>query len=98
MIGIAGTIVSLVLKLVTGDLKMDVSAAAFAGSENALVNFFLGLINPFTIWYLIVLGIGTAIIARASRGKALGAWVGVWVIGGGLIVAGLQAIGGIFGG
>lgn len=41
----------------------------------------LNSINVFSIWTVILLGIGFSVVGRVSKGKALGSAVGLWILG-----------------
>lgn len=56
------------------------SLGAFVDAEGALQQL-LNSVNLFSIWVVLLLGIGFAIVGRVSRGKALGAAIGLWILG-----------------
>ncbi len=54
--------------------------ASFIDAEGPMLQF-LTSFNVFTIWTVILMGIGFAIVGKVSKGKAFGAVLAVWVIG-----------------
>ncbi len=54
--------------------------ASFMEAEGPMLQF-LTSINVFTIWAVILMGIGFSVVGRVSKGKAFGAAIAVWIIG-----------------
>lgn len=71
-------------------LASNLGSFASEGASKGLVSL-LSSIDVFSIWSLILLTIGYAVVARVSRGKAAAVVVGLWVVYIG-IKAGLAAV------
>ena len=54
--------------------------ASFVEAEGALQQAFVS-INVFSIWAVVLLGIGFSVVGQVSRAKAFGAAFGLWVLG-----------------
>ena len=81
IMGILGTIVKLPLILKQHTVKIDTSLAVLfspASMSTALYNF-IGSFDIFTVWFLIVFGIGFAVIYRFSKLKALASVFIAWL-------------------
>jgi hypothetical protein len=64
----------------TRNVDFSLSAGALLHTDNIFLATALRLVNPFTLWWIAVVGIGIAVIGRASRGKAIGIWAAFWII------------------
>lgn len=49
------------------DLEPSIGLSLFLTSENAALNVVYATINPFTIWFLVLLGLGSATVLGLSR-------------------------------
>ncbi|HVO74036.1 MAG TPA: YIP1 family protein [Ignavibacteriaceae bacterium] len=76
-----------ILSLAMGRLLNDTSAASFMNLDKAqLSGFFLGKIDPFSIWIYSVVSIGLAkMFKSSSAGKYFALVFGIWIIGSFLI-------------
>ncbi len=82
IVAIVGTIVKLPLWLSQNTLKVDTNLAVFLpGSmeKSTIYNFFTAF-DIFTIWFLIVFGIGFAIIYRFSQLKGIISVITAWLV------------------
>ena len=82
IMGILGTIVKVPLILKQQTVKIDTSLAVMfspEGMSTALYNF-IGSFDIFTVWFLIVFGIGFAVIYRFSKLKALTSVFTAWLV------------------
>jgi hypothetical protein len=79
--------------MLSSNPQFRISPVMFGAPESAYLKYFLNLLNPFTIWFIFVLGTGVAVLARSERMKAIVAVAAVWIIGGLIITA----IGTLFG-
>jgi hypothetical protein len=81
IMAILGTIVKVPLILKQQTVKIDTSLAVLFSPESmstALYNF-IGSFDIFTVWFLIVFGIGFAVIYRFSKLKALTSVFTAWL-------------------
>ncbi len=81
IMGILGTIVKVPLILKQHTVKIDTSLAVLfspTSMSTALYNF-IGSFDIFTVWFLIVFGIGFAVIYRFSKLKALASVFIAWL-------------------
>jgi hypothetical protein len=85
-------IVSGVGAFLTDRPEFSLDPSYFVKTDILPVRFLMGLANPFTIWWMVVFGIGLALLARVPKGKAIAVWVGVWIVGGLLITGGIQVL------
>ncbi len=56
------------------------SLGAFVEAEGALQQVLLS-INVFSLWTVVLLGIGFAVVGKVSRGKGMAAAFGLWILG-----------------
>lgn len=96
-ISYVGAIITVILKVVLKSHSAELSPAAFVDTDNFVVSFLLGVLNPFTLWWFYATGVGTSMLADSTTGKSIGAWVGVWIVGGCIIMGGLQMLRGTLG-
>jgi hypothetical protein len=78
LIGALGALVALALQLATGDptAATDLAAAVPGLSGLGMPGRALGLVNPFTVWMLAVLGIGVAELNRRPAAAPIALLVG----------------------
>jgi hypothetical protein len=95
-IGILGFIVTILLAVAFGSIH-----ASPGGALAVLSNFnpkntthrLLGALNIFTIWQMVVVGIGLAKYAGKSSGTGIGIGVGLWIAWVLISVFGMAALG-----
>jgi len=96
MIAVLGSIVSMLLVVVTGNMLMTAGPALLLSNFDAANKIHLGLaaLNVMTIWYISVLALGLSRLSRASWVKAF-LWLALpWaVIKTGMILLGFGAAG-----
>ncbi|OGX68673.1 MAG: hypothetical protein A2189_02710 [Paenibacillus sp. RIFOXYA1_FULL_44_5] len=82
--GIIGSLISAILIRATHptDIKdVMISAGAFLSQKNGFLFNVLNLFNPFSIWGLVLMIVGTSVMARKPRSSAA-----VWIIAGWIII------------
>lgn len=83
LISIAGTIVTLLLMNAFNTMYAAPGASLLIMSSfdpTSTAHRFIAAINIFTIWEVIVLGIGISRIAGKSYGVGIGIMVGLWIV------------------
>ncbi len=92
-----GTIVKLPLMLSKQTMKIDLSPAVFLGgsAEGTALQRFISSFDIFNIWFLIVFGLGMAIIYRFSQLKGVVSVLIAWLI---YVVVFKVLLGGLLGG
>ena len=100
--GVLGQLVNALIIYIRGPLSVNsfadlnaLPSLAPLGGSNAVLSAFLGTINPFQIWYFIVLTIGIQSVLGTKRAPAITASVIVWFLGG-LLFAALAAVTNMF--
>ena len=83
------SIVTLILVLAIGSLNATPSAAIVLSSFDPTdkIQILLSHLNVFTIWYLLVLGVGLSKVFERTTGAVLGMVFGLWVLYVGLTTA-----------
>ncbi len=97
IVALLGTIIKLPLMLSKQTMKIDLSPAVFLGgtAEGTALHRFISSFDVFNIWYLIVFGIGMAIIYRFSQLKGVVSVLIAWLI---YVVIFKVLLGGLLGG
>ena len=72
MISFVAGIIQTIVKMLTDNIHFEFSPNAFVQPENFVVSFLLGLVNPFTLWWLFAAGKGTSVVTGAPLGKSVG--------------------------
>jgi len=67
-------------------------------TENNILKFLLGTVNPFTIWWIVVAAIGISVLSRVERKKAIIVCFAVYLITGLGLSAISQVVKGFFSG
>ncbi len=80
MIAYVGMLIKGVGVYLTGSVDFPIDLSSVISTHSTLLKMMLTIVGPFTIWALVVMGIGLAVITGASRGRAVGVWVGTWVV------------------
>jgi Yip1 domain len=86
MISIVGTIVTMLLVVIYGDMAMSPSLILLVGhlDPNNKIHLLLSAVNLMTLWWLTVMSIGLARLSGAGFVKAavfvFGLWYAVWAI------------------
>jgi hypothetical protein len=81
-----GYIVMIIVAFVMNKLLVGLSVADFMGTDKStLAGFFLGKIDPFTIWFYVIFGIALAKLNKSDDAKkyliaVFACWVGVSLI------------------
>ncbi len=86
MISVIGTIITMLLVVIYGDLSMSPSLILLVGHldpENK-IHLLLSAVNIMTIWWLVVMSIGLARLSSAGFVKSavflFGLWYAVWAV------------------
>jgi hypothetical protein len=78
--GAIDQLLSLILSVATGNLYATVTPALFMKPDPASPLFkLMNSLNPFTIWSMVVLGIGVSKVGNISKAKAYGLIFGIWI-------------------
>ncbi len=79
---IAGSLVKIPMIKSAGTLKIHTSLAAFLSQDSAKTVFYrlMDSFDIFTLWFLVVLGIGLAAIYKFPRNKGIAAVFGTWIV------------------
>jgi hypothetical protein len=82
MIGLLGTLIRMLLALVTGNMAMTPGPVLLVRDFNPAdrVHLVLAQLNVTTLWYLAVVALGLSKLGGASYGKAAGWVFGVWTV------------------
>jgi hypothetical protein len=82
LIGAAGALVALAMQLGTGDIEAAARLAEVAPGlmDAGVVLRAIGLLNPFTVWMLAVLGLGVGVLNRRPAAPAVAALLGGYAI------------------
>ena len=82
VVGMIGVLAKATLMGATGTVEVSFGPPALLGLDyHSLAAIFLDLLDPFLIWYLIVLGIGASVVHGISRGAGFGVALVWWVLG-----------------
>lgn len=79
---IAGSLVKIPMIKAAGTTKIHTSLAAFLSQDSARTVFYrlMDSFDVFTLWFLVVLGIGLAAIYKFPRNKGIAAVFGTWIV------------------
>jgi Na+/melibiose symporter-like transporter len=96
IVGVVGQLIGVVILRLRGveqimtadDARMSFSLRMLAPENSAVLKGLLGSVEFFTIWGLVLLGMGLMRIFGMSRGQATAVLVPIWIIYVGMLIAG----------